>query len=336
MKNKKNKSVLNFLLLIAIASLVLYFSLKDNYEQIINEILGMNIIFVMLAFLFIIIYWLIRSIIIKNLATSFKSDYSLKEANLLVLRTNFFHAVTPFSTGGQPYEIYSLKKSGLKLVDSTNVSIQNFIVYQISLVLLGLFAIMMNYFFHIFKKVVILQKLVTLGFIINTLVVVILFLVTFGGSFNKKIFSFLVHLATRLHLIKNEEEVISKSNNYFNDFYKGAKILLQDKSNFIKLIIYQLISFIFLYSIPLMLMYATNDFNTIGLLTAVTTSAYVMLIGSFVPIPGGTGGLEYGFIAFYSTFISSSRVRAIMLVWRFVTYYFGMIVGAIALTIRKK
>ncbi len=60
-----------------------------------------------------------------------------------------------------------------------------------------------------------------------------------------------------------------------------------------------------------------------------------MLIGSFVPIPGGSGGLEYGFIVFYGNYIGGPKLTAIMLLWRFVTYYFGMIVGAINLNMRK-
>ena len=74
----------------------------------------------------------------------------------------------------------------------------------------------------------------------------------------------------------------------------------------------------------------------ISVLNVIVTSAYVMLIGSFVPIPGGTGGLEFGFIAFFGNFIIGPNLNAIMLLWRFVTYYFGMILGSIVLSLRKK
>ena len=84
-----------------------------------------------------------------------------------------------------------------------------------------------------------------------------------------------------------------------------------------------------------MLLCATGDFTSFSLPLAIMTSAYVMIIGSFVPIPGGSGGLEYGFVAFYGTFITGPKLMAIMLLWRFVTYYFGMIVGAIALNMKK-
>ena len=69
---------------------------------------------------------------------------------------------------------------------------------------------------------------------------------------------------------------------------------------------------------------------------AIIASAYVMLIGSFVPIPGATGGLEYAFTQFFGVFIIDPTLTLIMLLWRTTTYYLGVIVGAILLNIRKK
>ena len=79
-----------------------------------------------------------------------------------------------------------------------------------------------------------------------------------------------------------------------------------------------------------------NDFTSFNLFLSIVASAYVMLMGSFVPIPGGSGGLEYGFIAFFGNFLVGSKLTAIMLIWRFITYYLGMIVGAIAMNIKEK
>ena len=91
-----------------------------------------------------------------------------------------------------------------------------------------------------------------------------------------------------------------------------------------------------LYLIPYFLIKGVDLKIEISVLNVIVTSAYVMLIGSFVPIPGGTGGLEYGFIAFFGNFITGPILNAIMLLWRFVTYYFGMILGSIVLSLRKK
>jgi uncharacterized protein (TIRG00374 family) len=61
-----------------------------------------------------------------------------------------------------------------------------------------------------------------------------------------------------------------------------------------------------------------------------------MLIGSFIPLPGGTGGVEYGFINFFGNFLSGAILKTLMLLWRFFTYYFGMFIGAITFNIMER
>ena len=67
----------------------------------------------------------------------------------------------------------------------------------------------------------------------------------------------------------------------------------------------------------------------------VVSSAFILIIGNFVPIPGGSGGIEYGFIQFFGNFIQGSVLSASLLVWRFITYYLGMILGAISINLFK-
>ena len=74
----------------------------------------------------------------------------------------------------------------------------------------------------------------------------------------------------------------------------------------------------------------------VSIFKVIVAIAYVMVIGSFVPIPGGTGGIEYSFIFFFQYLIKGSIVHAAMLVWRLISYYLGMIFGAIALALYRK
>ena len=169
------KNVINFLILILITILVLYFSLKNDYNEIVNTIKNMNLILFIIAILIYMMYMLIKSIIMKIVVKYFKNDYTLKQSFRMSLETNFFHAITPFATGGQPYEIYRLNKDGISVINAASVSIQNFIIYQTALVLLGIFAVIYNYIFKLFPNVSLLKNLVLLGFIINFLVIVVLF-----------------------------------------------------------------------------------------------------------------------------------------------------------------
>lgn len=333
--NEKLKKVANIIVLALVTCLVLYFSLKDNFNTIINEIINVNIFWLVISFLLAISFWFFKAIATTRIANIFKKDYSIKQGMRLVLETNFFHAITPFAVGGQPYEIYSLKKSKLKITEATNVSIVNFIVYQIALVLLGIIAIVYNHHFVLLKENDLLKNLVVIGFLVNFIVIVALFLLTCTKKINKILMKFIIKVLNKIHIVKNKDEKIKQFNEYLNEFHQGAKILLQDKKLFIKLIFVHFIGLISSYLIPLTLAYAMGISSYTGI-EAIVLSSYVMLIGAFVPIPGGTGGLEYGFMTFYGSFIKGSKLNAIMLLWRFITYYFAMILGAILLGIRKK
>lgn len=329
------KKIINVVLIVIITSLVLYFSLKDNFNDIINQILNINIFWLIIAFLLLLIYWFLRSCAIHTFIKKVKPKFSFFNSILLMLRTQFVNAITPFATGGQPYQVYYLTKCGLSLTNSTVVIVENFIVYQIALVFLGLIALLSNMFFHIFNNSPLLSRLIAIGFIMNTLVIILLFILSFGKKLNKKIINFGLTILTKLRIIKDKQKQLNKWNETINQFHDSATILLKNKWQFLKTIVYNFLALVSLYLIPLIVLFSIGDYTSMNAYFVIITSAYVMLIGSFVPIPGGSGGLEYGFISFYGNFISGSVLPTVMLVWRFITYYFGMIVGAVAFYVKK-
>jgi len=332
---KKLKKNLNIIILIIITILVLFFSLKDNFKEIVTQIFTMNIWFLLIAFLLVILFWLFRSYPVYTFCKKINKDFKYLSALQLTLRTQFFNAVTPFATGGQPYQIYHLKQLGIDYAQSTGVVIQNFIVYQIALVLLGIIALISNQIFDIFKNAEILQRLLALGFIINALVIILLFVVAFSKKLNKIIINFGIKVLTKLRIVKDKEKKLKEWDEYINKFNKCANILLKDKKTFILNILCNFVALCSLYLVPLFVLYSMGNFNAFSAGVSIVTCAYIMIIGSFVPIPGATGGLEFGFVQFFGNFITGSKLSALMLVWRFITYYFGMIVGAIALNIKK-
>lgn len=334
MKNKKIKYIFNFLLIAIVLAIVLYFSLKDNYQEIISTIFKMNYLWIFVAILALIIYRLCASLghyyIIK--ANNGKVSY-LKcfQINLMIL---FFHGVTPFAGGGQPMEIYFLHKEGIPVTKATNITLQNFIVYQIALILTGLFALIYNHIFNVFPNDSLIKYLVVLGFLINTLVLVVTFVLSFGKKTNKFIIEKGIHFLAKIKIIKDEQKVQDKCQKYLQSFHDNAIELKKNKKIVAFMVLINIIGLMTMYSMPYPILRGMGI--NINILKVVTAIAYVMIIGSFVPIPGGTGGIEYSFIFFFQYLISGSILHAAMLVWRLISYYLGMIFGAIALSLYRK
>lgn len=330
------KKIFNYFLLLLVTILVLYFSLKDNYEEIISILKTLNKGWLLVACLLIFSYWFFKAISLNTMVKRFKKDFSFRKSFKNILEINFFNAITPFASGGQPFQIYSLRKEKIKMADCTTIVMQQFVVYQIALVILGIIAIMCNQIFHMFPNNSVIKHLVTIGFIINTLVTIGLFLLAFTKKINKFLVNKTINILYKIKIVKDKEKQTKKFNKYINELYDGTKLLLKNKSEFIGMIFINFIGLICLYLVPLAILYGTGDYTSLNGLESIIASAYVMLMGSFVPIPGGTGGLEFGFMKFYGNFIKGSTLTAIMITWRFITYYIPMIIGAIAVNIKKK
>ena len=330
MKNNKR----NFIIIFSITAIILYFVLKDNFAEKIKYLFSFDIKWIVLAFCLILAYWFLKGLVLYYCTSKINKKYTERKGILLMITTQFFHAITPFAAGGQPWQIYKLKKDGLSLGESTNVIIQDFIAYQIALVFLGGIAIISNYIFHIFPSDSLLKKLVTIGFIINTLVVIVLFLTAFSKKWNKKLIDGSISFLSKIKIIKDKEEKLKKSEKFIHNFHRSAIILFKDKFNLFRIITLNFIALVGQYLIPFTLLMGLGIY--INPLIVIITSAYVMLIGSMVPIPGGTGGLEFSFMAFFKNFITGPELSIIMIVWRLVTYYFGIIIGGLTLNFERK
>lgn len=329
------KKTFNFILLLLVTTVVLFLCLKDNYDAIINTLISMDIKWLIVGFICIFMYWFLKTLPLYYFTKSHKKNFTYKSAVILLLRTQFVNAITPFATGGQPYQVYYLNKEGIRSSTSTSIILENFIVYQIALVILGIIAMTINFFIKLFPHNDLLTHLITLGFIINTLVIIISFIVAFGKTISKKILHIGITILSKLKIVKDKEKKLEKWNESITNFHKSAKVLMADKKLFFSMIFVNLVALSILYMIPVFVLYAAGNFTSVNVGVAIVTSAYVMLIGSFVPIPGGTGGLEYGYMKFYGFFISGSLLSATMLIWRFITYYFGLIVGGIAFNLNR-
>lgn len=331
----KKKFIINFFIILIVLILVLYFSLKDNYKEIINYISNINLFWLIISIAILLLHRVIvglcsyKVVLINNANVNFGK---MVQINFII---PFFHGITPFSGGGQPMEIYYLHNEGVSKTKSTNIVLQNFILYQIALIIVSLLAVICNQIFELFPKDDFMRRLVLLGFLINFLVL----LISLVAGFYKKLTSYIVKkiitFLNKIKIIKDVDGTLNKFNNYIDNFYNNANLLKKNKKQVCYVILLHMISLILLYSIPytIILGMGLKDINYIYILIATT---YVMIIGSFVPIPGGTGGIEYGFMYFCGLIISGSVLTAVMLMWRFITYYLAMIIGAIFLMMYRK
>lgn len=327
---KKNSAIL-----LIITIVVLFFLLKDNMGEIFSTLSKINLLYLLVAIMLYFAYIISKAYIIYKCVDE-KDKLSFKEAIKHNIITQFFNGITPFSTGGQPMEVYMIAEHNIKVSKATSVTLENFIFYQTALVIYGVIAVVCNWTFNLFPKVALLKHLVLLGFIINSLVAVGLYAIMLSKTVTKKISNTIIKLLGKLKIIKDTSKAKSSWQEKLEEFHYISKDLLKRKKTFIFGILINLFGLTCLYIIPLFIMYGLHDFTSLNPISAITSSAYVLLIGSFVPIPGASGGIEYGFIKFFGNFMPVVILNSLLITWRFITYYLGMILGGFLFSTEKE
>ncbi|MDD6223375.1 MAG: lysylphosphatidylglycerol synthase transmembrane domain-containing protein [bacterium] len=330
MKSLKKNSII----LVFITLLILVLVLKDDFHSIMNAFLHANLLFILLALVCQIIGLVFDALAYKKVIDSYTKNYTMKKALRMIIITKFFNGITPFSSGGQPMQIYMLKKEGFRLTKATNIIIQTFILYQAALVLYGILAIIINLKFQLFKDIFLLKNLIIIGFLMNTLVMIGLVVISFSNKFNHIMIRKIISLLSKVHIVKDKEKKQAQWRERVDDFHEGATFLKKNKKLCFQAFIYNFLYLTFTYVMPYFVIIALSNHNLVTPINSIVASAYILIIGAFVPIPGASGGIEYGYLKFFGTFIQGSVLKASLLIWRFISYYLPMIVGAIVFNLK--
>ena len=334
MKKVKNMSK-NAIIILIITIVVMYILLKDDFVGIVKILNNLDLKYILIAILLFMLSLFLKAYV-SYLSVNEKKKYTILDAYKHTMIVQFFNGITPFSTGGQPMEIYMLSKHDISGSKSTSIILQNFIFYQIALVLFGICAVVFNAIYGIFPKVHLLKELIFIGFIINTLVAIIIVFISISNCFTKVCSDIIIYLLNKMRIVKDKEKAIKKWDKRLTEFHDSARIVRDNKKLFIIGVGLNIVSLACLYITPLFIAFSMRDYESLNVLTTLTSSAYVLIIGAFVPIPGASGGIEYGFLSFFGNFFKRRMTNAILLVWRFITYYMPMILGAIVLFHHEK
>jgi len=322
----KNKIFRLVLIIISTIIIVVLF-LKDEIAQVPGYISGSNPYWLVGGLASMVVFWVIEAKVFHLFMGVEKKLITFWGMFKLIISTQFFNAITPFSTGGQPFQIYILTRHhNMRGGRVSSASVQNLVSYQVALVSYGVIAIIMQ-FLHsdlIFSSVS--NSLIFIGFSLNTLVVIILISLSNSKKAIHFISSMALRILVKLRFIKNKDKAKEKLLKYLKDFSEHTEHLWENKGLFIYSV--------FLHMLKLSAFYAVTYFiskalglSGITLAKALLVGAYTMMFTSLIPIPGAGVGAEFGFLAFFGPVIVGPKAVAIMFIWRIMTFYIGLIAG---------
>ena len=315
---------------VIIAAIMLLLMSQANLKEIWEVIKTSNWQYLLIA-LGVLVAYFVLNLVGMYILTKYKR-IKLKTRDIVLIGGTepFFNGITPFATGGQPFQAYAMFRKGVPLKDSTSVLVMNFITFMIST---NIFAIIsLIYYGRYTSQISNLAWIVIMGFTINFLVLVLMFSLALSNRLRGLCSKAIQWLASKKPFQKLLAGRVETFNNYFDGMQAGCKELLSKPLVFIGCILSKLASLVFFYAIPFYVLKAINSpitYNDFIYVILGTSFATTMVV--WVPTPGGTGGMELAFHSIFLTIAGMTPALATggMVLWRLYTYYLLMVVGFI-------
>ena len=254
----------------------------------------------------------------------------------------FYDYVTPFGSGGQPFQIYYLSKRGVEGGPAGAIPIGSMFLIQFTFFICAI----VSFIVGVSTEIVPLYIQIVAYFGSVCYISVSLFLVVFSflPKAGHRVIAWGVRLLAKLKICKNPEKWIAKGNNAIDNNKKNMSIIFRSKR---VLIVGTLLSFVFnvaqcsmpyftllLFSEALHAANLTPSWSLWFEVTRVTFFIYCAI--TIVPTPGNSGaadGTFYGLFARVLTIAGTCFTG--MVIWRLFSFYSYILLGVVVTIITK-
>lgn len=330
--SRKNWLALIAMLLIG-GGIVIYSLRTVNLRLLVQDFFTLNWWWMLVALACICLYLILEGVVVKIFMNNRHADFTWKDALRLPPIEQLFNGITPFSTGGQPAQLVAMLQCGVDGGLASSVLLMKFVVFQAMIVINFLISLLIGFHF-IAEKLHALSLLVLLGFIIHLAVIVGLLLVMYWYNFTKRALNLLIKPCAWFMKPERYEHLRISLNEKVDSFYEESLRMKEEYGKLAKVCLVTLCQLFFYYAIPYFIMLALGV-HGMNFIMVISLHVLIFMIISLFPIPGGAGGAEYSFSVLFASFIGSgTKLVLAMILWRLLTYYFGMLAGMVALFIK--
>ena len=250
----------------------------------------------------------------------------------------FFSCITPSASGGQPMQIYYMKKEKISIPVSTVILMIVTITYKLVLVVIGVgIAIFGRGFLHKYLEGIL--PVFYLGLALNIFCVTFMTILVFHPLLAKAILVKGMKLLERLHLMKKKEGRLKKLEDSM-DTYRNTAAYLKNNS----LVIVKVIGITFIQRMALFavtwFVYQAFGLHGTGFWEILFLQAVISVSVDMLPLPGGMGISETLFLNIFSPVFGGLLLPG-MVLSRGLGYYGELLISAVftvvaQLTIGKK
>ncbi|MBC8528713.1 flippase-like domain-containing protein [Christensenellaceae bacterium NSJ-44] len=322
---KKALSWFNIIFTVSIVVVLIVMDTNNGGQEILWQQLQPG--WLMVALCSLLLYWLTDACLLHYMigvlyAPRIPYRVSLRNAML----GHFYSALTPFSSGGQPLQVFYMSGDGIPVGVSSSALLVKFIAYQTTIVTgcLVLFLAQIGSIVARFDQRLLVITL--LGFLFNFMMVFILIMIMVSEKTVVRVVHGILNLCCKMRIIRHKEKAVTHVDKVLADYRQSIGFMKKHPKNLAVMIGLTVLELIFYFSI---VYYVYRGFGLYGArqIDFIVDHLLHYMTVAFAPTPGSSLAAEAGFFAFFGQNIPRELQFSMMLVWRCITYYSCLLVG---------
>lgn len=327
---KKNRKLGLYILCGALTIFILMlFISMNNIGEIFSVVSTARYDYMLAVIGLLLLYTALTPLTLVILAKTRKLDVSFKDAYVINMTEHFFNGITPFATGGQPFEVYAFNKIGVKPAESTSILVMNFIIMMFVTNIFA--ACSLAYYGRFITSVDAFAVIAIFGFAMNFLVFVLM--VSLGVS--ARLRRIIIRILNWFGKFKLFHKIIEKNMpaimEYFANMQDAFKELFRHKRTFLACIPIKAVTMAVYYAMTFYILRALNiDVQYSDMFFVICGSSFAITAVVWLPTPGSSGGIEFAFKSIFASLgggMSEAVAYGGMLIWRLVSYYLLMLIS---------
>ena len=314
---------------------VLYLAISGQMATFVAALAGVKAPWVVGAAICFVWYF-IFGVLAYAIAVYLDHDSPVGVLDLMSVEASgiFFGNLTPMMAGAVPSQIVRLTRTGLDVGEASATQFTRFIMFQLAVVLFAALMLVakLSFFFEAYGNIVVLNLLV---FGVHLAECVGLFVICLCPGLVKRVGNWAIALVSKRGWLKDRTKWDQMVNVQVDEFSQAFKRAARDLPSMALTLVVTMAQLACLYMIPWFVLRAfgrDGDF-----LECLAAGSMVQMVASAVPLPGGTGGAEGGFVMFYQRMFGPAT-SAGFIVWRIITFFAPTILAAplLGLTTRNR
>lgn len=328
---KKYANYLFFVALIAITVIVI--ASQVDGKEFVTTVLHTNWWFLFISFCCVGLYWFLEGYMLLKLMQRDNPHERLSFAMVITIIGQYYNLITPGASGGQPLQLFEMNRRGYSIGNGTAILVQKYALYQITVTVLAILAILINYT-TVSTSLIAAKWFIGIGLLVNIAGVVLVLILALSPKTARVIMAGAVNFMLFLHIIKDKSKYYEKIDLFVSEYSQAIDDLKNHQRESIQLMVVSVVQILIFYSINYWV-YRSLGMKEDSAFTIITMQAILYVAMAFVPTPGASGGAEAGFALIFGPIYGSVNTSVALILWRIITFYFIIAFGGVFLSIRS-